>query len=427
MPFAELEHTSLTDYVEKHRVRSSTWAFLHLAKTAGTSLKHSLEAMAPPCYPLYLENYDLGREEIDRSKFERVARFAAMQNALPTNEKYSVCFGHIRYRHLRLLQREIPGLRTFTFLRDPVDRVVSEYRYRSTPAYWMHETFLDQFPNIGDFAASPGIVNVMTQSLMEVGGEIDADEKVRLILNHYDFIGLSEAYSSSASALFGMMDIVHRPVERLNETIATDRNNIEIRAKDIDLINAINALDARLYRRAREILTPHLPVWDAHFDGLLSLPARPAANSRADAVSGPSVDLVGPLIGEGWSVQDGNQWIVTQTPGLRLHPNHGDRPPPRLRLADALRPGRYRFDADVLVFDNRCCAHRLVMSLSGAASPNSWSVSLSGARKGRVQWTQAIVDVSEPSDVQLELVVDDAATRADYSATRLVSASFTRL
>ena len=64
MPFAELEHTGLVDYVERHRTLGSTWAFLHLAKTAGTSLTHSLSRMAPPCHPLYLENYDLSREEL---------------------------------------------------------------------------------------------------------------------------------------------------------------------------------------------------------------------------------------------------------------------------------------------------------------------------------------------------------------------------
>jgi len=423
MPFAELEHTGLVDYVEKHRARSSTWAFLHLAKTAGTSLTDSLSEMASPCHPLYLENYDLGREEIDKSKFDRVASFAAKQNALPEDKKYKVCFGHIRYRHLSILKRELPGLRTFTFLRDPVERVVSEYRYRMTPAYWMHEAFCERYATISSFAASRGITNVMTESLTRPGRK-NVDETVRSILDDYDFIGLSEQYSSSASVLFRMMNVVHRPVRRLNETISTDQNNIEIRTEDLELIRELNSADVRLYEQVRDILAPQLPNWEAYFNELLpSSDSRGADRSAAEVPNGRLVDLVG----EGWSVQDGNPWIATHAPGLRLHPNDGDKPPPSLRLAGALRPGRYRFDAEVLVFDSRCCPHRLVISLSGNASPNTWSVSLDGTRKGRVEWKRAVIEVNETSDARLELVVDDPTTKADYSATHLVSATFTRL
>jgi len=150
---------------------------------------------------------------------------------------------------------------------------------------------------------------------------------------------------------------------------------------------------------------------------------------RGDGVvaSGDSVDLVASPNCERWKVQDGNQWIDTRGPGLRLHPSDAKAPPARLRLGGVLKPGRYRFDAEVLVFDERCCPHRLVMSASGKASPRSWSVSLDGARLGRVEWTEAVIELKETSDLQLDIVLDDAKAPTLFSATQLVSAIFTRL
>lgn len=150
---------------------------------------------------------------------------------------------------------------------------------------------------------------------------------------------------------------------------------------------------------------------------------------RGDGViaSGEFVDLVASPNCERWKVQDANQWIDTRGPGLRLHPNAADAPPVRLRLGGALKPGRYRFEAEALVFDERCAPHRLVMSVSGAASPRTWSVSLEGARLGRVSWTEAVIEVEETSDLELEVVLDDPTGTPLFSATQLVSALFTQL
>jgi len=175
--------------------------------------------------------------------------------------------------------------------------------------------------------------------------------------------------------------------------------------------------DAARKQRFRDICGEPMNRFGYPLDG----PRREGARGQLDLASEPLCGL--------WRVENGNPWIATQGPGLRLHPSVADpgSPPATLRFAGALGPGRYRFDGLIRVNDARCSRHRLVMSVSGESQRECGRLELDGARVGQVQWEIATIEVRERSDVVIEIILDESSSTANCSGTRLVSARFTPL
>jgi hypothetical protein len=89
--------------------------FLHVPKTAGTSVRHTLSAGFGRHEWLDL---DIGSRE------EELRRFHALSGQ--SLGKYRCICGHFRYE---FISDKVPHARIFTFLRDPVDRFVSLFRH----------------------------------------------------------------------------------------------------------------------------------------------------------------------------------------------------------------------------------------------------------------------------------------------------------
>ncbi len=66
-----------------------------------------------------------------------VYQIAAAQLA-PADTRCRSFSGHIRRPHIDFIQTELPGTRFFTLLREPVARVVSDYRYCLSPSHPTH-------------------------------------------------------------------------------------------------------------------------------------------------------------------------------------------------------------------------------------------------------------------------------------------------
>jgi len=152
-----------------------------------------------------------------------------------------------------------------------------------------------------------------------------------------------------------------------------------------------------------------------------------AMSGATGVARGEQLDLAAKPACARWRVSSGNRWINVRGPGLDLHPNEPGKPSPTLRMVRALDPGRYRFDGEAVVHDPRCRPQHLVMSVSGSAEPTQWSLSLDGARIGRHPWRVPSVEVKEPSDLVLKVVLDPSSPDNAFSATRLISAVFARL
>ena len=128
-----------------------------------------------------------------------------------------------------------------------------------------------------------------------------------------------------------------------------------------------------------------------------------------------------------WTQENGNSWILTSGPGLRLHPNFGDKGPAVLRCPAALEPGEYSFEAEIVVFDARCQPHCIELSLGGDSQPAKLSIRLEGAMQGRVEWSQPKIAIRAPANLELSIALEEGIVDAAFSATQITSLAFTRL
>ena len=274
LSFAEMSAVGGVSYIEQTRSADAVWGFSHVPKTAGSTLNASLEAHRAPYYYIYARSdatSDLSFKELE---WEAVRKFADIQKSAPAHTRCRSFSGHLRRPHIDFIQAELPGTRFFTVLREPVARVVSDYRYCMTPNFWGHEKFAAEFPTITDYIRHPINQNRMSKYL---AAKCDTAEMViDSVLHGFEFIGIMELYDVSMSMIFRLMGLTHIPTQRVNETISTDRNAIELSDAMREEILARNAIDDALYRAVREILEPQCEAWRRHFATLSQPDTGPA-------------------------------------------------------------------------------------------------------------------------------------------------------
>ncbi|GEM_PF-276701 len=168
--------------------------FLHLMKTAGTTLDRIIrrqygESKVVRFFPKKLD--------------ENISGFKALSEAERSNVK--VIMGHF---HFGLHQR-LPGEYTYiTVLRNPVDRIISEYYYILThPEHKFHERMTSNYRTLTDFVKSGmyhSLDNAQTKYIsarkdLEYGSYVpEALETARENLqNHFAVAGLTEKFDET--------------------------------------------------------------------------------------------------------------------------------------------------------------------------------------------------------------------------------------
>lgn len=234
---------------------TSTVLFLHLPKTAGTTLNSIIDAQYPAA-----AIHSLGADT-----HAAVAAF----EALPAAERagFKIIRGHFPYG----FHAAVPGSTTyFTLLRDPVARVISYYNYiRRTPPHYLHERVmrdrltLRELLETGEaLMMNDGMVRLLSGVWGErpFGGVTDADrdEAARVLRDVCSVVGLTEAFDPTLLLLqraFGWRDLSYR---RLNvgrgargRRPARSRSTIDDATRAA--IEACNQHDLAVYRLAREL------------------------------------------------------------------------------------------------------------------------------------------------------------------------------
>lgn len=219
--------------------------FLHIGKTAGTSLQHSL--------------------------FEALSGAAIFHESLPGFDRVSAAelalndlvIGHFNYQHVGKMR---PDRFLMTFLRDPIDRVVSSYHFLRTKsplslysqAAWraarsmsFEEFLLCEDPNVRMVSE-----NSQTKALAY---DIRADrldpamidvllETAERNLATFDFVGITEYFDDSVGVLSEMLGVEISP-KQLN--INPDRPAAPPSGEELAIARSMNELDLALYAKAR--------------------------------------------------------------------------------------------------------------------------------------------------------------------------------
>lgn len=238
-------------------------AFAHIDKTAGTTIFHILR-----------QSFGAGHCDV---------RLPSRRNAPGRSPVYTV-------QDLRRIQRWhwnlrsiaghaiapysdlalVPQLFLFTFLRDPVERCISDYLYSITHwgRTWSWNEWLDQ---------SPRARNWQTYCLSQ--GQ-DAQRAIEIVENRVKFVGLVERFDESLLLLrqahpCAEWDLFYRPqnIGRSNPLRDQLRADRRVWAE----LEEANQADRQLYRHACEIL---FPKQVAQYRGTLADDARALGRSR---------------------------------------------------------------------------------------------------------------------------------------------------
>ncbi|MEP3299387.1 MAG: sulfotransferase family 2 domain-containing protein [Pseudoruegeria sp.] len=226
------------------------WVFHHIPKTAGSTLTKELRFCLPPYRNISFEEWDSG---VDRHK----GLMNAVESFLEDNEEvgYRSCSGHLRPQHLERLRAGLPRAQVFTFLRDPIERFISEYRYARTSRYPAHKEFAVRYPDIDAYIEDDVSHNKLWKFIVPSATEA-TPKNIRAIFDRYAFIGLVEEFGPHFSYFSGLSGYPKVPSVRTNTTNNTVDNMIADTADLRARIAKVNQKDVALYTAVRRVLDP---------------------------------------------------------------------------------------------------------------------------------------------------------------------------
>ncbi len=231
-----------------------TIIFLHIPKTAGTTLNAILQKQYKPQQIYYL---GANAQESIRD-YQQLAR--------AEKEAIRLVSGHTALG----FHDYVPGSSTyFTFLRDPIERVVSFYYYvKKNNEHYLNRAAVNEFEGIAPFINS-GITKMVDngQTRMISGvwlepafGKITAQEFEQAKANlkqRFSVTGLTEQFDATLllfRAIFNWQSITYIR-QNVSKTAAADR---ELAAVDRQAIEAANQWDIALYEHAQELFAEQI-------------------------------------------------------------------------------------------------------------------------------------------------------------------------
>jgi hypothetical protein len=220
--------------------------FLHLPKTAGSTLAEILERQYTPrgIVRLYESSADEVVASLPPSGF-------AHANAI---------MGHFRYG----VHRYVPGPTTYlTVLREPIDRVISHYYYvRNDPTHYLWE--LAQHVDLREFVVACGTQEPNNDQVRLLAGSksdsvslahgrellIAAEQHLR---DHFPVVGLTEDFDRSILLMKRALGWRLPFYARRNVGKARPRKAV-VSAEALDVIRTYNQFDLELYNYACDLL-----------------------------------------------------------------------------------------------------------------------------------------------------------------------------
>ncbi len=225
------------------------WFFVHVPKTAGSSLTADLAPIVAPYRSIHIDHAD--RSKPGPVRFDEATEaFVTAQAILPAR----FASGHVQYRNVERILQAVPGTRLFTTLREPVARLVSDFLYQRSPMHPLAEEVKRRIPDIDAFVELKGQRNRMARHLLppRFAKSGDVAGAVRFLRMRYAFVGIQERYELGVRALSTRLGKQRLPSARMrvNEGAAEERAQALARVADPALrrrIEELSGLDIAIY------------------------------------------------------------------------------------------------------------------------------------------------------------------------------------
>lgn len=217
------------------------WIFLHIPKTAGSSFRNAMAERLKPDHNINIDKLR-GVKKRNPAFREAIDEFLALDR----EKRFRFASGHLKMAEaLRIRESLSRPVRLLTMLRDPVQRVISDYRYQRTPAHPLHEKFCAAFPTLESFVQSRRSQNKMFRHLALPGDSVEG--AIARLEREFSLIGLVEMYPLSLKLCSELIGTAIPTSSRLNVTQTTGGNEVEVSDALADRIRALNGKDEVLW------------------------------------------------------------------------------------------------------------------------------------------------------------------------------------
>lgn len=237
------------------------WLFQHIPKTAGSSFRAELARRLLPEANIAVDYGDDTRPHNVKLR-EAVEAFRAAAQRRPVR----FASGHLPRPMIEQIRSAQPEVRLLTMLRDPVARVVSEFRYQRTPQHPPYRAFIERFPRFEDYLTAPESQNKMMEFLRRSPADSVADV-IADLERSYSFIGVTECYELSCRILFRLLGEDALPSVYERRTLKQPNNQIPGLEDRVPRIRELNALDQQVYDHFRGLLERQRPVIERFLNG----------------------------------------------------------------------------------------------------------------------------------------------------------------
>jgi len=241
MSLAGLVDGDLEGYVAENRGNDRCWFFVHIPKTAGSSFRGELADLLRPNYNVHID-----RDRRSANYAQKIIAATQGFDRRLKQRRYRFASGHVP---IATLAKHVDGwrdLKLITMLRDPAMRIISDYRYQTTPAHPPHREFLQRFPTFESYLDAPRMGNRMFKFLRP-SRQATLEECIAFIVERFAFVGLVEMYPLSVRLVTRLMEEERSPSRYLRKTLETEHNRIEVTSELIARVRELNSLDVAIH------------------------------------------------------------------------------------------------------------------------------------------------------------------------------------
>lgn len=219
--------------------------FLHIPKTAGTSLTYEINESAVRYKNIFVKDYRDGLEAATmlRSALKEI-------RCDPRHANITAYSSHTTLQGLIDTGWQLEKINLVTMLRNPIQRCISEYLYERSEANPLHVNFINKFPDITDFIDDKRYQNTYWRYL-KTSNASSTSEVIENLASNTAFVGNLEMYPLSVYIITALVGKPHFPSRRER---ATSRKGVDISADVRKRIARANRIDMEIYRTFRSAL-----------------------------------------------------------------------------------------------------------------------------------------------------------------------------